>query len=82
MTIAFDRFGYPNDADRFEQLVSSAASLAYHLINDGIEVNFISDEWSGSSLPSILEYLALVEMSGSAELPWTDDETMKLSLRA
>jgi uncharacterized protein (DUF58 family) len=81
MTIAFDRFGNTRDVDRFERLVSTAASLAYHLANDGIEVNFTTDDWHGNKLESILEYLALVEMSGSAEPPMTNDDAVKLSLR-
>jgi len=81
MTIAFDRFGQTRDVDRFERLVSTAASLAYHLANDGIEVNFTTDEWHGNKLESILEYLALVEMSALAERPMTNDEAVKLSLR-
>jgi len=73
--LAFDRFGRPADRERFEQLVSYTASLAYHLINDGIEVSLVTDEWRttqsspNSVLDSILEYLALVEMSSTAEIP-------------
>jgi uncharacterized protein (DUF58 family) len=73
--LAFDRFGRPADRERFEQLVSYTASLAYHLIDDGIEVSFVTDEWRtmqsspNSVLDSILEYLALVEMSSTAEIP-------------
>jgi uncharacterized protein (DUF58 family) len=63
--LSFDRYGQPADSEKFEQLVSYAASLAYHLANDGIEVSFSSDEWHSPSgdLDSILEYLALVQMS-------------------
>jgi len=32
--------GHPGDAERFEQFVSYAASLVYHLVNDGVEVGF------------------------------------------
>src|SRR5947199_1308758 len=39
ITLAFDRFGHPSDVEKFERLVSYAASLAYHLINNGVEVN-------------------------------------------
>jgi len=81
VTIAFDRFGHAAHADRFEQQVSMAASLAYHLANDGIELNFITDDWQGNKLESILDYLALVEMSSSAERPTADDDAVKLSLR-
>ena len=81
ITIAFDRFGHPGDIDKFEQLVSYAASIAYHLIHDGIEVNFVSDEWHSDSLESILQYLALVQMSRSAELPQTNEAVVRISLR-
>jgi len=73
--LAFDRFGRPADRERFEQLVSYTASLAYHLIDDGIEISLVTDEWQtmqsspNSVLDSILEYLALVEMSSAAEIP-------------
>lgn len=75
IVIAFDRFGLPSQADPFERLVSKAASLAFHLINAGIEVSLVSDNWKsghGSSeglLESVLEYLALVECSETAEEP-------------
>jgi uncharacterized protein (DUF58 family) len=80
-TLAFDRFAHPGDIERFERLVSHAASLAYHLIHAGIEVNFVTDDWQSSTLEPILEYLALVEMSASAERPMVDDSAMTLSLR-
>jgi len=81
ITLAFDRFGHADDVDAFEQLVSIAASLAFHLTNYGLEVTFMTDEWHGNTLESILEYLALVEMSVAAELPRVDEEAVKLSLR-
>ena len=81
ITLAFDRFGQAHDADAFEQLVSLAASLAFHLTNNGLEVTFMSDEWHGSTIDSTLEYLALVEMSIAAELPRVDEEAVMLSLR-
>jgi uncharacterized protein (DUF58 family) len=81
ITLAFDRFGHAHDADAFEQLVTIAASLAFHLRNNGLEVTFMSDEWHGSTIESILEYLALVEMSIAAELPRVDEEAVMLSLR-
>jgi uncharacterized protein (DUF58 family) len=81
ITLAFDRFGHAHDADAFEQLVSIAASLAFHLTNNGLEVTFMSDEWHGSTIESILEYLALVEMSIAAELPRVEEEAVMLSLR-
>jgi uncharacterized protein (DUF58 family) len=80
ITLAFDRFGHPEDVERFEQLVSYSASLVYQLIHDGLEVNFVTDEWQGSALEPILEYLALVQMSSSSELP-PNDAAVKLSLR-
>jgi uncharacterized protein (DUF58 family) len=81
ITIAFDRFGHPSDIEKFERLVSYAASVAYHLIQDGIEVNFVSDEWHSESLESILEYLALVQMSGAVDKPPATDAVVRLSLR-
>jgi uncharacterized protein (DUF58 family) len=81
ITLAFDRFGHAHDADAFEQLVSIAASLAFHLTNNGLEVTFMSDEWHGRTSESILEYLALVEMSIAAELPRVEEEAVMLSLR-
>jgi uncharacterized protein (DUF58 family) len=80
-TLVLDRFGHPGDIERFERLVSNAASLAYHLIHAGIEVNFVTDEWQSGALESILEYLALVQMSASAESPMADTSTVRLSLR-
>jgi uncharacterized protein (DUF58 family) len=80
-TIAFDRFGHAGDEERFEALVSQAASIAYHLSNDGIDVQFVSDEWQSSALDSILEYLATVQLSAEAQLPPADEAAMKLSLR-
>jgi uncharacterized protein (DUF58 family) len=76
--LVFDRFGRLEDSERFEQLVSYTASLAYHLINDGIEVSLLSDEWRTTQsslnivLDSILEYLALVEMSSAARAPMVE----------
>jgi uncharacterized protein (DUF58 family) len=73
--VAFDRFGEPPQAEAFEALVSRAASLVFHLMRDGVEVAFISDDWrtqggiSESLLESILTYLALVEMSADASPP-------------
>jgi uncharacterized protein (DUF58 family) len=81
VTLVFDRFGRAEDSERFEYLVSHAASLAHHLINNGEEVNFVTDEWESRKLESILEYLALVEMSDSAAFPPIDDGTVRLSLR-
>ena len=84
--LLFDRYGHPGDALRFEQLVSYTASLAYHLLQDQFEVSFISDDWrSGQGSPqavlgSILEYLALVQMSGAAHPP-AGERGFRLSLR-
>jgi uncharacterized protein (DUF58 family) len=86
VVLAFDRYGRPGDADRFEQLVSYSASLAYHLIHDGIEVALVSDEWRterGNPLAvcdSLLEYLALVRMSAAADPP-NHEGAFRLSLR-
>jgi uncharacterized protein (DUF58 family) len=76
--LALDRFGTPEDAERFEELVTRAASLAFHCIQDGSEVSFVSDDWRSAPasievvLDSILEYLATVEMSSNASFPNVD----------
>src|SRR5881392_1988646 len=50
VTLSFDRFSHPGDTERFERLVSHAASLAYYLVLEGIEVSFMSDEWQGNAI--------------------------------
>lgn len=90
VVLAFDRFGRPGDVEKFEQLVSYTASLAYHLIDDGIEVALVSDDWhtgygtSEALLDSMLQYLALVNMSAAAEPPsrYAPDGAIVLSLRS
>ena len=87
--LAFDRFGHPGDIEKFEQLVSYAASIAYHFIQNGVEVALVSDDWQSAQgshqvvLESILEYLALVQMSAAAESPGLRTATgaITLSLR-
>jgi len=79
--IAFDRFGHPGDIEHFERLVSEAASVAYYLIRDGVEVRFVTDEWEGGDIESILEYLALTQVSSSAQPPQTENAALSLSLR-
>src|SRR5262249_12128109 len=79
--LVFDRFGNADDAERFEQMVSRAASLVQHLINSGADVKFVTEDWDSSTLEDILEYLALVEMSTSAALPWSEEAAMTFSLR-
>lgn len=80
IVIVFDRFGNPRDAERFEDLVSQAASLAFHLVKTGAEVLFVMDEWEStpgatdSNLDEILLHLALVEMSSSARAPEFDPQ--------
>ncbi len=75
VVLAFDRFGHPDEAEKFEQLVSYTASLAYHFVENGVEVALVADDWQSSQgntpavLDSILEYLALVQLSPSAERP-------------
>ena len=75
VVLAFDRFGHPDEAEKFEQLVSYTASLAYHFVENGVEVALVADDWQSSQgntpavLDSILEYLALVQLSPSAEPP-------------
>jgi uncharacterized protein (DUF58 family) len=90
IALLFDRFGQAADGETFERLVSHAASLAYHLTRSGVEVALVSDDWqtsyaaSEAQLESILEYLAVVTMSATAESPvrWSADEGLTLSLRA
>jgi len=86
VVLSFDRYGHPGDRERFEQLVSYTASLAYHLIHGGIEVSMLSDDWrtpQGNSkivLDSLLEYLALVQMSAAADAPDAEG-ALRLSIR-
>ena len=69
LTLYFDRYGEAGDNDRFEELVSRAASLAVHLHEAGVDAALVSDNWSSPrnasdpGLQSILYYLALVEMT-------------------
>jgi uncharacterized protein (DUF58 family) len=87
--LVFDRFGQTGDSQKFEDLVSYAASVAYHLVQGGTEVSFLSDDWhsvdgdSQTVLDSILQYLAMVEMSAAAEPPagTAADGAVHLSLR-
>jgi uncharacterized protein (DUF58 family) len=87
--LAFDRFGDPGNTEKFEQLVSYAASLAHHFVQNGVEVALVSDDWQSAQgnhqavLDSILEYLALVQMSPEAESPGLRAATgaIALSLR-
>jgi uncharacterized protein (DUF58 family) len=87
--LALDRFGREDDSERFEALVSYAASIAYHLIRDGVEVAFASDDWetgygsSQSVLEAILHYLALVKMTPTAYPPtkYAGDGAVVFSLR-
>jgi uncharacterized protein (DUF58 family) len=87
--LAFDRFGHPDEIAKFEQLVSYTASLAYHFMHAGIELSLVSDDWQSAKgnsqaiLDSILQYLALVEISGSAAPPdlKAANGAIRLSLR-
>jgi len=87
--VAFDRYGSARDAEEFEDMVSRAASLAFHLIRSGQPVLFVSDDFespgeaSEAALDAILNYLALVEMSTAATPPQFDPErgALLLSLR-
>jgi uncharacterized protein (DUF58 family) len=87
--LAFDRFGKTGDSEAFERLVSYAASLAVYLMQDSTEIAFVSDDWEASFgasdtvLSSILNYLALVEMSDTAVTPdvHPDSAALLLSLR-
>ena len=75
IVLAFDRYGNPDQTDQFEEHVSHAASLAFHMAKAGADVSLVSDEWESPSgtaetaLDAILQYLALVEMSPVAPLP-------------
>jgi uncharacterized protein (DUF58 family) len=86
VVLAFDRYGHPGDRERFEQLVSYTASLAFHLTHGGIEVSLVSDDWrtpqgnSKAVLDSLLEYLALVQMSAAADAP-NAEGTLRISIR-
>jgi len=87
--LIFDRFGHSHETEEFEQLVSYAASLAYHFTHAGIELSLVSDEWSSAKgnsqaiLDSILQYLALVTISSSAASPQLHaaQGAIRLSLR-
>ena len=46
IVLTFDRYGKAGDEERFEGLVSQAASLAFYLSNEGAEVTLLSDDWS------------------------------------
>jgi uncharacterized protein (DUF58 family) len=87
VVLAFDRYGHPGNYEKFERLVSYAASLTYYLINEGVEVSLVSDEWRSTAgnapgiLESILEYLALVQMAPTANPP-QHAGGLKLSLRS
>ena len=89
VVLAFDRFGHPDDKEKFERLVSYTASLVYHLVQNRVDVALVSDDWkssygnTSSVLDSILEYLALVQLSASADAPraGTADGAIVLSLR-
>jgi len=81
VTLVFDRLCNPGDLEKFERLVSHAASIAFYLLQDGVAVKFVSDEFEGNELEPILEYLALVEPSNeSVQLPG-DGDAVVLSLK-
>ncbi len=69
--IYLDRFGHVDQMSDFEKLVSYAASIAFYLIRDGIDVGVVTDEWASgyggnqSHLETILRYLALVQRSNT-----------------
>lgn len=89
LILAFDRYGHPDEIEKFEQLVSYTASLAYHLVHAGIELSLVSDDWQSAKgnseaiLNSILQYLALVQTSPSAAAPDFNaaNGSIRLSLR-
>ncbi len=90
VTVVLDRFANTNQIQAFEDLVSYAASIAFHLIRGGIEVELVTNEWTsgyGSApmhIEKILGYLAIVERSNTAaNLPPGDGHgSMMLSLRS
>src|SRR5262245_64577922 len=69
VALYLDRQGPEDQHSQFETLVSHAASIAFHLIRDGVDVELITDEWTSGfggtqkHLETILGYLALVERS-------------------
>src|SRR5262245_25118196 len=69
VTLYLDRQGREDQNSDFETLVSHAASIAFHLIRDGVDVALNTDEWTSGfggtqkHLEAILGYLALVERS-------------------
>lgn len=87
--LAFDRYGAAQDYEQFETLVSQAASIAFHLVQEGAQAVLFSDEWESPSgggentLDAILRYLAFVEMSPTAAPPKFDPQsgTILFSLR-
>ncbi len=86
--LVLDRYGQAGDVERFEAIVSQAASLALYLSQDGAAVSLLSDDWSsppGQSdnlIQSILHYLALVEMTPDADFVGSGgNETLVFSLR-
>jgi uncharacterized protein (DUF58 family) len=89
IVLVFDRYGEDSDADPFERLVSEAASMAVCLVRNGAEVSLRSDDWSAPSgisdaeIEPILRYLALVEMSASADPLFAGgpEESIQFSLR-
>ena len=89
MTIYLDRSAGPGETQRFERLVSSAASIVVYLIRDGIEISLVTDEFSSgygkaeSHQEDILSYLAVVQPSAPLDVPVIDnsDGTLVLSLR-
>jgi uncharacterized protein (DUF58 family) len=88
VTLYLDRQGREDQNADFESLVSHAASIAFHLVRDGVDVALNTDEWTSGfggtqkHLEAILSYLALVERStepvGAAGKA---DAAMVLSLR-
>lgn len=84
VVLAFDRFGKPGDSERFEEMVSYAASMVFHLTKEDMDITFVSDEWQSREggpevlLESILTYLAVVEMSPDAGAPDVDRSSRPL----
>jgi uncharacterized protein (DUF58 family) len=89
VSLYLDRFAGLDDKQRFEKLVSYAASLTVHLVGEGMEVALATDEWqsgfggSESHVEDVLRYLALVQSSTTlGSMPAnTSDGVLMLSLR-
>jgi uncharacterized protein (DUF58 family) len=88
VTLYLDRQGREDQNSDFEILVSQAASIAFYLVRDGVDVALNTDEWTSGfggtqkHLEAILGYLALVERSAEpVGAAGKADAVMVLSVR-